>query len=140
MINNLQAKELDRLYKIYPNMVSEDIELKVDNLKVDNWIEIDSKSINFYYLSGNKLIAKSKLEALGEYIYLNSKKIKPKKIKKISKKAIIRLQFILNRTLRVGKYAIDRLPIEVSLEGLNFKATAKLYYKDKFFLEIKDIL
>ena len=141
MENNLQAKELNRLYKAIPNMVSEEIELEnLEHLKPTNWVAIDSKTINFYYLSSNQLIAKSKLEVFGEYLYLNSKPIKPKKIKKSSKKSIIRLQFILNRTLRVGRYAIDRLPTDVTLEGQNFKAVANLHFRDRFVLEIKEIL
>lgn len=141
MVNNLQAKELNRLYKTSANLISEYIKIdNLDNLQKGSWIEIDSKSIEFYYLSSGELIAKSKLEALGEYLYLNSKTIKPKKLKKIKKEDTIRLQFALNKTLRVGKYAIAKMPIETTLEGQSFKAVANLYFKDRFLLEVKELL
>jgi len=138
-MNNLQAKSLSKLSKSI--LFSEDIELKdVKNIKPGTWIEFDCNSIKFNFLNRDELIATAILNAIGDYFYINYKTIKPKKYKKIKKKDIINCYFTFNCNFKDGMYAISKIPLLVECEGANFKVKANLYFNNRFFLEIKEVL
>ena len=137
-MNNLQAKSLSKLLK--SKFFSEDIEVDLNNLKNGTWINLNCDSIKFIFLHNGELIANARLEALGDYFYINYKTIKPKKYKKNKKEDIINCYFTSNISFKDGRYAIAKMPFTLECEGVNFKARANLYFDKTFLLEIEEIL
>ena len=144
-MNNLQANKLANLgFNSKYRLLSEDINIGKKELKKierNSWIELDVNSIKALFLDDNKIVANMVLSVESNYLFIKSKILKKsKKYKNNSSKSSFNLE-INYKNLRDGKYIIDKLPIDVKLlcMGKEF-AEAKLFFSNKFYLEIEELL
>jgi len=142
-MNNLQALSLKNLFLNKNDfLISEDIEISKDDLKKlkkGSFLEINSKVIKFnhYSIKENKIIGIAKISAKANYIFINYKKYK--RVKKFKDNNGFNLRFNFKLNLE-GEFAISKIPLNIFLY-LNNKdyAIVNLYFKDKFYIEIKEL-
>jgi len=137
MRNNLQANSLNTtLFSSY--ILTKKFILK-KKISKDIWIKLDSSSLKSFCIVDNKINAKSKLFFKDGYFFVNIKPISVKYVDYTLKESEASIKIDINSNLKNGTFALSKMPLSAILIYKK-EYIVEIYYKDAFYIKVKDIL
>lgn len=107
----------------------------LSTLKPHSILKIDSKKLDGFILK-DKTLLEARLFFYNNYFYTQNRKFKPKKSIKL-KKDEFTLEIFYSAPFEIGRYILQKEALDCRLVSKYAILDARLFFKDKFFIEIK---